>query len=96
MNPAKFIPTDPNQDPRKTWNDRNGVDSKNEIVEVIARINNLEAWHQLKAVNFRSTIPQPPGEWNVTAQISSDQLDFIRKLTFVISLEWGRLITPAD
>lgn len=104
MNNVTFTsgPNDRYDDPRKIWKERNAdplsnVTSNSELLRVIIKVNDLVAWKQLKAIQYYGIITSStPGEWIVTTQIDSNQLNYIRSQPFVVSVEYGRLVGPTD
>ena len=83
-------------DNKLIWVERNGPLPENEYLRIIAKINNLDAWNQLKNVNFGSTILNSQGEWIVTATIIRNQLEIIYNQPFVITMEISQKIEPVS
>ncbi|HEV8052600.1 MAG TPA: hypothetical protein VGP47_08895 [Parachlamydiaceae bacterium] len=74
------------------WEERKGPIPENMSLRIIAKINNLDAWNQLEAVKFGTTIQTSQREWIVTASITRSQLKTLCDQPFVITIELGRKI----
>jgi hypothetical protein len=101
MSGVSFNPNPNNlhEDPRSVWKGRNSEPAKpstseDELLRVMVKVNDLEAWQQLKDIHSGSIISFAPGEWIVTAQMTNNQLNTIRSKPFVVSLEQGRMVGP--
>lgn len=70
----------------------NTSSSSDEYLRIIAKINDLEAWHHLEAVNFGTESTLPGHQWIVTAQVLATHIPSIRNQPFVISLETGHRV----
>lgn len=87
-------------DSREIWEARNqssqSPDSKDDLLRVMGKITDLEAWEKLKDFHSNDAItPSSPGQWIVTTSVTKSQLAYLRNLPFVVSLEQGGRVWPA-
>ncbi len=99
-----FNPTANKQDPREVWRQRNApAADPSERMRAILKIvteNPQNVLPQLAELGITpntiigSALPQM--EWFLTVQVASHQLEQIRQLPFVISIEHDRVVGPTD
>ncbi len=100
-----FKPTTNNQDPREVWKQRNPpiADPSSERVRALLKIVTENPQNVLPQLEELGITPNtiigsglPQKDSFLTVQVARHQLEQIRKLPFVISIEHNRVIGPTD
>jgi len=85
-------------DPRFLWMEarQEQKDDGEQLIGVIAKINDIEAWKRLQYIKNNSKINLNASDWLITAQVPTNRFKELAQLPFVKSLEMGRPIQPAS